>query len=125
MTYLVNESGEEIVNYEYIDHRYSKDLLCFSQDGKYGFINTKGEVVVAPIYDNLIPSFFEDLAAAEVNNKWGFIGIDGKLKIMPKYDYAELFIDGLAPVRLDGKYGFMTKTYIINTRYYLQRMAML
>lgn len=66
---------------------------------KYGFIDTKGDVVINPIYDK-VSVFSEGLAAVhdESTNKWGYIDIDGNLIIDYKYTGARDFSEGLAIV---------------------------
>jgi hypothetical protein len=41
-------------------------------DGKMGFINKKGVLVVPAIYDSAF-NFYQGRAAVEVDGKWGFI----------------------------------------------------
>ena len=44
------------------------------------------------------------------NEKYGFKNPDtNEIVIEPKYDYAEDFVDGLAAVELNGKYGFIDR----------------
>jgi uncharacterized caspase-like protein len=98
--------------------------------GKYGFINAEGREIVPPKYDR-VGDFSEGLAWVELGGKRGFIDKTGSEVIAPKYDaaqYYELasrgdvssqygeyhpaedFTDGLAGVRLYGRYGFVDRS---------------
>jgi hypothetical protein len=54
---------------------------------KYGFINAKGEWVIAPTFElGDVRGFAENgLAAVKVNQKWGFINAQGEWAIAPKF----------------------------------------
>ena len=89
---------------------YGQNLEKFkSDDGKYGFKNSTGKVVVEAKYDNAY-DFHEGLALVELNGKWGFINTEGKEVIPLKYDWAMSFENGKAKVELNGEY------FYINTK---------
>ncbi len=44
-----------------------------------------------------------------MGQRFGFIGMDGKFEINPQFDKAGTFQDGLAPVWLAGKEGYVNK----------------
>src|SRR5687768_7638997 len=71
-------------------------------NGKKGFINTLGEVVIQPRFQDA-NDFSEGLCAVRENGLYGFINTQGELSIPAIYDYATIFKDGLALVYLDGK----------------------
>ena len=79
------------------------------QNGKWGFIDNTGKVVIPLNYD-WTWSFSEGLAAVERNGKWGFIDNTGKVVVPLNYDDAGSFSEGLALVSRNGKYGFVDKT---------------
>jgi len=88
----------------------AEDLKYFKADnGKYGYENASGAVVVEPKYDAAW-SFSEGLAVVMLNGKWGYINKSGKIVIEPKYDYTTSFSEGLARVELNGKWGFIDKS---------------
>ena len=85
----------------------NRSLYPISENGKEGFINKTGKVVVKPKYEN-VWSFSEGLAIVELDGKYGFINKTGKEVVKPKYDYVYNFSEGLAGVRrLDGKTGYI------------------
>jgi hypothetical protein len=69
-------------------------------NGRIGFVDKEGEVVIRPQYD-LADNFFEGLAKVELNGKWGFIDKNGKFVIAPLYDYAGAFSNGVARVKFN------------------------
>ncbi len=76
---------------------------------KYGYIDEKGRIIVAPKYD-LAYDLNEGMAAFRLNGKYGYVDQKGREIIPPKYDQTWKFIGGYAAVRLDEKYGFVDKT---------------
>lgn len=73
------------------------------QDGLWGYINTKG-VLVIPNAFAAAQSFLGGLAAVKdaTSDLWGYIGTDGKYIIQPAYEEAQPFSDGFAVVKQDG-----------------------
>ena len=75
----------------------SEGLARIERDGKYGFIDNTGQVVIPPKYD-LAWDFSEGLARVSQNGKYGFIDKTGKVVIPLKYDKADSFYNGVAGV---------------------------
>ena len=70
-----------------------------SLDGKCGFIDIEGNVVVQPTYSHAMP-FNEGLAAVRIDNRnYGYIDCNGNVVLDFKYNSATSFIDGYAKVR--------------------------
>ena len=102
------------VNINWIDD-FHEGLAWFRLIGdghhRYGFINKKFEVVIAPIFFKL-QKFSNGLAPYWNGASWGFINKNGLEVIRPRYyDIGEGFTEGLCPVKENksGKYGFITK----------------
>src|ERR1041384_2177978 len=72
----------------------TQNLYPVEKDGKWGYIDATGKLVIQPQYDCTFP-FSEGLAAVCVGNKIGYIDTAGKLIIQPQYDFAYPFSDGL------------------------------
>ncbi|HEX3253432.1 MAG TPA: WG repeat-containing protein [Pyrinomonadaceae bacterium] len=77
---------------------------------KYGFINTRGDVVIKPEFD-LTFDFAEGMAFVKKNGKYGFVDQTGKLAIEPQFYFARDFRNGLAKVGFapDG-WGYIDKS---------------
>lgn len=75
-------------------------LFRVKEQGKWGFINRRGEIVIAPQFDGSYYRFSEGLAAVELKGKWGYIDRRGKWVIQPQYQGAEGFKHGIAAVRV-------------------------
>jgi hypothetical protein len=93
----------------------------FIFDGKEGYINGKGEIVIPPRFDWVGGDFADNgLAYAKENGKWGYIDKTGAFIIPPRFDDAGNFADnGLAAVKENGRYGYIDKTgaFIISPRF--------
>ena len=77
-------------------------------DGKYGYTDKEGKIVIEPQYDGA-GTFSEGLAKVEINGKYGYINKRGKMVIEPQYDLAWRFSEGLASVKINGKHGYIDK----------------
>lgn len=76
------------------------------RNGKWGFINSRGQVVIGFQYD-ASRIFSEGLAAVRLNNKWGYINTNGRVVVGFRYDESREFNEGLAAVRLNNKWGYI------------------
>ena len=104
--YFVDSEGKILFGKQF-DHVYSfsEGLAAVEQNGKWGFINTKGEVV--PCFYNLPGDFSEGLARIRQNRKYGFINTKGEVVVPCVYDDAWSFSEGLAKVEQDGKWSII------------------
>ncbi len=76
-------------------------IIAVCVNGKWGFVNTKGETVIEPSFENA-KSFSNGIAAVCSDGKWGFIDTDGKVAIDYQFtDVGYLDEDGICPVRTD------------------------
>lgn len=78
---------------------------------KYGFIDTKGGIVIRPQFDD-VSSFHEGLCAVSFGkeHRWGYIDKSGRTVVKPQFEHAYEFSEGLANVAIDGKFGFIDRT---------------
>lgn len=60
-------------------------LFLSQKNGKYGYINAEGEVVVDYIYDDATEQNKFGYAAIQKNGKWGSINNEGQVVVEPKY----------------------------------------
>lgn len=83
-------------------------LTVVEENGKYGYIDETGKLVIEKKYDFAAP-FTEGLAKVKSGGKWGFIDEKGEFAIEPKYESTGQFREGLAYAELDGKACFIDK----------------
>lgn len=67
------------------------------KNGKYGIIDTDGQIVIPMNYKNL-ENFHEELAAFSLDSKYGFLNIKNEVVIPPIYSWVENFENGFAKV---------------------------
>ena len=98
---------------------FSKNLAPVCVGSKWGYINPKAEFVIPPTYSDA--EIFSSNGLAPVKEKnWGFINESGKLVIPTQYGITangfviamfvqqdKGFIDGIARVKNEGKWGFL------------------
>lgn len=70
-------------------------FLVSNKKGKYGYINSKGKMVLSPIYDEA-EDFSDGLAAVRIGKEEGFIDTAGKLVFNYNIKYAGEFHEGMA-----------------------------
>jgi hypothetical protein len=87
---------------------YKDDRAKIIKNGKYGFIDLRGNVRVAPQYLK-VKDFNEGLAAVLINEKWGFVDKDENIIIQPLYSEVADFKNGLARVKSNGKWYLVNK----------------
>lgn len=107
---LINKQGEELFgpaqNTEI--HDFREGLAPLMQGIKWGFINTRGEVVIAPRFDKVL-HFNNGLAAVLQDGKWGYINKTGKWQIRPRFERAYRFNEESCSVQHNGLWGFVDK----------------
>ena len=109
---FINKKGKAVINFTGYDgvEDFSEGLARVELDGKYGFIDKTGQVVIDVKYNHM-SSFHEGLAwIKKTNGKYGFVDQKFREIIECKYDITDHFSEGLAPVKYCGKWGFIDKT---------------
>jgi len=85
-------------------------LFQVIRNGKCGFMDRTGRVVIAPAFVDE-RDFFHGLAAVQLpEGKWGFIDETGRLSIPARFDEVRDFTDDLVPVRLGRKWGYIDRS---------------
>ncbi|MGB0524791.1 MAG: WG repeat-containing protein, partial [Flammeovirgaceae bacterium] len=62
----------------------SEGMVAMKRDGKWGYINLKGELVVKPQFDEAY-DFIDGYAAVRIGEGWTYARKDGSLVTAPKY----------------------------------------
>lgn len=73
-------------------------LACIKKDGLWGYINTKGEVVIECMYDDAEMFSSDGIARVRLGDKWGYIDEQGNAITDCIYPYAEDFYNGYGEV---------------------------
>lgn len=85
---------------------FSEGVVAVRVNGKVGFMDKYGNVVIEPKYDDVY-AFSDGVAPVRVDKKWGYIDHEGNVVIPIKYEIGHMFSEGLASVKLDGKWGYI------------------
>jgi hypothetical protein len=78
----------------------SQKLIPFKVGNKWGYLNHKGKIAIAPQFKDA-DYFYEGLAAVQIDEDfglYGFIDEKGKFVIEPQFSDTHEFSEGLAPV---------------------------
>jgi len=94
----------------------SEDLLPFVQNGKMGYIDKTGKIIIPPQFDTSsfmgipdLSKFSEGLSPVKARGKVGYIDTSGKIVIAPQFKEARNFSGGLAAVKIADKWGYVDK----------------
>jgi hypothetical protein len=79
-------------------------------DGKFGYINEQGKLVIPARFDSAEGFAANGLAAVKINGKFGYINEKGEEVIEPRFDEAADFAaNGLAAVKINDKFGYINE----------------
>lgn len=107
---LINEIGETLIEPRYDDAREFNDGYANVKLGsKWGVVDENGVEVLKPQYSRVEDFRQRSSEASTRGDYYGCIDRDGNYVVKPKFQEIAKFKDGLAIVRIDGKWG------IINT----------
>ena len=90
--YSIYTDGEASGSYEDADLVTKDGIIAVLSDGLWGYVNLKGEEIIAPTYEAAL-SFSNGMAAVCIDEKWGFINEDGTLVIEAIFYGAGYFND--------------------------------
>ncbi|CAH1202551.1 hypothetical protein PAECIP111893_01829 [Paenibacillus plantiphilus] len=82
-------------------------MFPIHENGTWGYIDQRGNVVVSPQFDNAYYGS-EGLFGVKKNDKEGFLSIENS-NIPIKYDAAGEFNEGLCPIKIDNLWGAINK----------------
>ncbi len=117
----VDAQARTVIDFVFADSRaFSEGLAAAKRIGeeKWGYINTAGETVIAPAFDEAHP-FSDGRAMVCIDKKYSLIAPSGKKVGLP-FDgfsatalagssYTSMLLEGMLGVTIDGKVGFLSK----------------
>lgn len=104
---LIRECG-----FEEAQTFYADTMAAVKLNGKWGFVDTSGQLVLEAVYEDA-RSFGSGVAAVKQGDAWGFILASGREVIAPRFQDAKAFsADGIAPVMLEGKWRYIQLPYL-------------
>lgn len=118
ISFMLLSCNQQVDKQKISAKRPAVDLFLFAQNGKSGYIDGAGNIVIKPQFDST-DYFHEGLAAAKINGKWGYINETGEWIITPQFESAGEFSEGLARVWTNDKSGYIDKkgNYLINPQF--------
>lgn len=91
------------------DEDFFEGLAQVSLDGRVGFIDAAGKVVIEPAYERA-GHFAEALAPVKNDGRWGYLDAGADVVINFAHDWADAFSEGRAAVRNpEQKWGFIDR----------------
>lgn len=93
---------------------YCNGLAKVKKNGKWGFIDTTGAVIVPPKYTQ-VENFNDGLARVRMGAKagrtggWGLVDTKGNEIVKPMFEWIYDFVDGKAMVKSDGAEGWIDR----------------
>lgn len=101
--------NDPFVNSKEVGEREGIKYFQVEKNGKIGFRDLNGKIVIEPIYD-MAEMFSEGFTAVEVGGKCGLIDESGKYIIEPKFEYLGSVHNARASYLANDKYGFVDIT---------------
>ena len=105
--FLDNEELAYSLAKKYVSIHAYNNIAKVKKDGMFGFINRMGNVIIPIVYKKVI-WLNDEFILARNSDGYYFINNSGNW-ISQKYKMAKPFSEGLAAVKINGKYGFIDK----------------
>ena len=106
--YMLDASGKKISDqgFDAVYPFVGSEPAAVCINGKWGFVNTSGKMVIEPTYDNA-KSFNLGLGAVYVEGKWGYISSGNIIRIEPQFeDCLPFAANGIAAVKVNGRWQY-------------------
>jgi hypothetical protein len=120
----VDKTGNTVIPPQFSGaSNFNEGLAGVEIGGTWGYIDKTGKIVI-PLQFNKVGNFHEGLAGVEIGGIWGYIDKTGKIVVPPefeteyeleaeyderkaKFKEAESLKEGLKPVKMGRKYGYI------------------
>lgn len=112
-SYPEPEADERFEDFEGLSP-FFEGLAYFRREGKYGFVNKQGRMVIAPQFD-LVGYFSEGVASVLIEKEqsleggWGYVNTKGEIVLTPRFDWAWEFSEGRALVAVGDRVGYVDR----------------
>lgn len=108
---LLNKKGEVVRSLGTVDFmKFSVEgLLAIRNNGKWGFMNNRGEIVISPKYDSC-DVFKYGFAKVKIGSKWGIIDRSGTQVIEAKHENISSGENGVFIFSEGSRWGVIDKT---------------
>ena len=110
--YMIDKTGSKITEtmFDAVYPFVSKTMAAVCIDGKWGFVDTLGNMVIEPQYEQA-KSFCNGLAPVRVGDLWGYISSNGEWRIECQFeDCLPFSTNGIAAVKEDGVWNYIKLT---------------
>jgi hypothetical protein len=87
---------------------YKINMYPYEQGDYFGFVDDKGRCVIRPAYD-AVTGFYEGLAVVTRNDSAFFINKQNENPFNKVFSDAQVFKNGIAPVKLHGRWYFINR----------------
>ncbi|MDF2885358.1 MAG: repeat protein [Clostridiaceae bacterium] len=81
--------------------------IMYTENGMNGLINTEGDILLKPVYQDFGVDQINGMLAIKRGNKWGFIDKSFNEVIKPQFDEVNYFYCGWCPVRVGSLWGLI------------------
>lgn len=112
-TGYIDKEGNEIIKFKYDEADYfSEGFVKVTNNGRFGFIDNKGEQVVPMLFGEAKPIYDSVTLVAKYDNNfksvtWAVLSIGLKMLTDWRFQDARSFEEGLAAVKFANKWGFI------------------
>jgi len=93
-----------------------ENMFKFKREGKWGWLNAEGAIVIPAVYDDIMSFDDRDIAPVKQNGMWGYIDKNGNYVINRQYDVAYPFFNNRAVVKIDEQFVTVDKNGMIDLR---------
>ena len=105
---VIDTTGREILHMDYknviLGDPREEPVILFQEKGRYGLADREGKVLLAPALKKITDGG-EGYLGGQSGKTWSFYNLKGE-KLPGDYEAVRAFSEGLAPVKLRGKWGF-------------------
>ncbi|MEX2213750.1 MAG: WG repeat-containing protein [Phycisphaeraceae bacterium] len=105
----IDKSGRLVIEaeYEHVSSPSDSVIVAKTKGQSWLLLSLDGQSIGEVHAKNVLPFSVGFAPIQDKGGKWGFIGKNGKLQIRSQFDEVLWFSNGLAPVKVDGRWGYI------------------